>query len=211
MGDWRHSSIILDLGSRRWWVVSFTPRPVFSTRKEASLFTMSIDLLYTIIESAFVVTWSVFDFVYIINYYYGSTAHCWALAAFSISWYYIQSVKLLGRGTSLSKGPYVHTEQHKHRINAHNTDIDVLVGFEPTIRAFRESENSSCLKPCGHCDWPEVYIPVYRQNWWFIYFFIVFLSTGNVTPSCSIAPMGNSDSRITKLRCKKSLQKCNYS
>jgi hypothetical protein len=30
-----------------------------------------------------------------------------------------QSVRLLGRGISLSQGRYLHTEQHKHRINVH--------------------------------------------------------------------------------------------
>jgi hypothetical protein len=29
MGDWRYSSTILDLGTRRTWVVSFTPRPLY--------------------------------------------------------------------------------------------------------------------------------------------------------------------------------------
>jgi hypothetical protein len=35
---------------------------------------------------------------------------------------YIQSLGLLGRGIIPSQGRYLHTEQHKHRINAH-TDI----------------------------------------------------------------------------------------
>jgi hypothetical protein len=39
---------------------------------------------------------------------------CWALAAS-----YTQSVGLLGRGISQSQGMYLHTEQHKRRINAH--------------------------------------------------------------------------------------------
>jgi hypothetical protein len=30
MREWRHSSTILDLGTRWRWVVSFTPRPVYS-------------------------------------------------------------------------------------------------------------------------------------------------------------------------------------
>jgi hypothetical protein len=32
---------------------------------------------------------------------------------------FTQSVELLGRGISLSQGLYLHTGQHKHRINAH--------------------------------------------------------------------------------------------
>jgi hypothetical protein len=41
----------------------------------------------------------------------------------------IQSVGLLGRGISPSHGRYLHTEQHKHGINAHNTDIHALSGI----------------------------------------------------------------------------------
>jgi hypothetical protein len=50
---------------------------------------------------------------------YGSRALCWALAAFSLSWSFTQSVGLLGRGISPSQGRYLHTGQHKHRLNAH--------------------------------------------------------------------------------------------
>jgi hypothetical protein len=32
---------------------------------------------------------------------------------------YTQSVRLIGQGISLSQGRYLHTEQHKHRINTH--------------------------------------------------------------------------------------------
>jgi hypothetical protein len=45
----------------------------------------------------------------------GSTALCWALAAFSVSYSYTQSVGLLGRGISPSQD----REQQKHRTNAH--------------------------------------------------------------------------------------------
>jgi hypothetical protein len=38
---------------------------------------------------------------------------------FSIYLYlFIQSIELLGWGISQSQGRYLHTEQHKHRINA---------------------------------------------------------------------------------------------
>jgi hypothetical protein len=63
-------------------------------------------------------------------YYYGSTALCWDLD----------------------------TEQNKHRINAHNTDIHALSGIlthDPSVRA---SEDSSCLRPRGHCDRQEACI-----------------------------------------------------
>jgi hypothetical protein len=61
-------------------------------------------------------------------YYYGSTTLCWALAAFSVSRSYAQSVALLERGISPSQGLYLHTEQHEHIINSHNTDIHALSG-----------------------------------------------------------------------------------
>jgi hypothetical protein len=64
---------------------------------------------------------------------------------FSVSWSYTHSVGLLGRRISQSQGRYLPTEQHKHRINAHNTAIHVLNGIwthDPNVRA---SEESSCL------------------------------------------------------------------
>jgi hypothetical protein len=42
---------------------------------------------------------------------YGSTSFCWALVAFSVG--------LLGWGISSLQGRYLHTGQHKHRINAY--------------------------------------------------------------------------------------------
>jgi hypothetical protein len=48
---------------------------------------------------------------------YGSTALCWALASFSVSWSFTQSIGLLRRGISPSQGRYMHTGQN--RIIAH--------------------------------------------------------------------------------------------
>jgi hypothetical protein len=53
---------------------------------------------------------------------------------------------LLGRGISLPQGRYLHTEQHKHRINAQTS---MPRTDDPTVRA---GEGSSCLRPRGHCD-----------------------------------------------------------
>jgi hypothetical protein len=64
---------------------------------------------------------------------YGSTVLCWVLAAFSVSWSYTQSVGLFGSGNSPSQSPYLHTEQHRHRINAHRYPG---IESEPTIPAF---------------------------------------------------------------------------
>jgi hypothetical protein len=54
---------------------------------------------------------------------------------------------------SPSQGCYLHTGQHKHRINAH-TDIHALSGIRTHDPSFRASEDISCLRPRGHCDWP---------------------------------------------------------
>jgi hypothetical protein len=54
---------------------------------------------------------------------------CWTLAAFSDSLFYAQSVGLLGRGMSPSQGPYLHTGQHKHRMNAHRHKNIMFLGI----------------------------------------------------------------------------------
>jgi hypothetical protein len=64
---------------------------------------------------------------------------------------FTQSVGLLGRGISPSKGRYMHTEQHKHRINAH-TDIHALNGIRTHGPSVRASEDGSYLRPHGQCD-----------------------------------------------------------
>jgi hypothetical protein len=84
-------------------------------------------------------------------YYYGSTALCWALAAFSVSLSYTRLVGLLGRGKNTSQGLYLHTEQHKPRINARNTDTHVLSGIRTHDPSVQASEDSSCLRPRGRC------------------------------------------------------------
>jgi hypothetical protein len=48
---------------------------------------------------------------------------------------------------SPSQGLYLHTEQHKHRINAQNTDIHASSGIRNNDPSFRTSEDSSCLRP----------------------------------------------------------------
>jgi hypothetical protein len=64
----------------------------------------------------------------------------------SLTW--SQSVEFLGRGISLSPCRYLHTEQHRHRINAHNTDIHALSGIRTHDPSVWASEDSSCLRPC---------------------------------------------------------------
>jgi hypothetical protein len=67
----------------------------------------------------------------------------WTLAAFSVS----QSVGLLGRWISPSQGRYLHTEQHKHRINA---DFHALSGIRTHDPSVRATEDGSCLIPRAH-------------------------------------------------------------
>jgi hypothetical protein len=64
----------------------------------------------------------------------GSKALCYVLAAISILSSYIESVGLPGWAMSPSLGRYLHTEQHKHRINAH-TDIHALDSAATVIGA----------------------------------------------------------------------------
>jgi hypothetical protein len=64
-----------------------------------------------------------------------------------------QSVGLLGRGISTSQGRYL----HKHRINA---DIHVWSAIRTHDLSVRTSEDSSCLRPRGPCDYP----PANRTN-----------------------------------------------
>jgi hypothetical protein len=79
---------------------------------------------------------------------------------------FTQTVGLLGRVISPSQGLYLHTGQHKHRINAH-TNIHAssrIRTYDPSVRA---SEDSSCLRPLG-----------YRgRHFFFIFYVILFFLT----------------------------------
>jgi hypothetical protein len=81
------------------------------------------------------------------------------LPAHSVPWpliqfrnHFTQTVGLLGRVISPSQGRYLHTGQHKHRLNAHTTNIHALSGIRTHDPSVRESEDSSCFRPRGHCD-----------------------------------------------------------
>jgi hypothetical protein len=60
-------------------------------------------------------------------------------------------VGLLGRGISPSQSRYLHTEHHKHKINAHNIDIHALSGIRTHDPSVSSGEDSSCLRPRGQC------------------------------------------------------------
>jgi hypothetical protein len=72
---------------------------------------------------------------------------------FSFVIFFIQTVGLLGRVNSPSQGRYLHTGEHKHRINAHaDTHIHALSGIRMHDHSFRAYEDSSCLRLRGHSD-----------------------------------------------------------
>jgi hypothetical protein len=69
----------------------------------------------------------------------------WALAVFCT-----QSIGLLGRGISPSQGRYLHTEQHKHRINAHR---HACLKWDSNPRSQCSSgRRRFMLRSRGHCD-----------------------------------------------------------
>jgi hypothetical protein len=70
---------------------------------------------------------------------------------FSFVNFFTQLVGHLGKVISPSQGRYLHTAQHKHRINAH-TDIHALSGIRTHDPSVRESEDGSCFRPRGHRD-----------------------------------------------------------
>jgi hypothetical protein len=70
---------------------------------------------------------------------------------FSSMIFFTLTVGLLGRLISPSQGRYLHTGQHKRRINA-RPNIHTLSGNRNHDPRFRTSEESSCLKPRDRCD-----------------------------------------------------------
>jgi hypothetical protein len=80
----------------------------------------------------------------------GSRALYLAFTSSSVS-YLTLSVGLLGRVNSPSQGRYLHTEQHKHRINLY-TNIHILSGIRTHDPSVRANEDSSCVRPLGHRD-----------------------------------------------------------
>jgi hypothetical protein len=54
------------------------------------------------------------------------------------------TVGLHGRGIRPSQCHYLHTGQHKHRMNVHNTDIHSPSGIQTHNPSVRASEDSTC-------------------------------------------------------------------
>jgi hypothetical protein len=70
---------------------------------------------------------------------------------FSFAFFFTQTARFLGLVTSPSQGRYLHAGQHRHRIKAH-TNIHVSSGIRTHELRFQASEDSSCLRPCGHTE-----------------------------------------------------------
>jgi hypothetical protein len=58
---------------------------------------------------------------------------------------FTQSVELLGRMFSPSQGRYLHTRQHKHRINVHTSDIHALSGIRTHDPEFERAKTVHVL------------------------------------------------------------------
>jgi hypothetical protein len=65
-----------------------------------------------------------------------------------------QTVEFLGRVISPSQSRYLHTGQHKHRINANIHASSGIRTNDPSVRA---GEDISCLKPRDHWVWVLCY------------------------------------------------------
>jgi hypothetical protein len=144
MGECTFSSTILDLVTRWRWVVSFAPWPLYHLGKSPR-YTLDRRLggpqsrsgwcrvkrnllplpeIEHLPSSPYPVAVAT-DLALLIEQRFvylsicGCTALYWTLATCSVSWSFTQSVGLLGRGISPLQGRYLHTEQPKHRINAH--------------------------------------------------------------------------------------------
>jgi hypothetical protein len=96
---------------------------------------------------------------------------------FSFVIIFTQTVGPLGRVISPSQGRYLHTRQHKHRIDA-NTDIHALSGIRTNDPSVRASEGSSCLRLRGHRDRPLIWSP-----WWYL-----VKSTSSESSRCLLFP-----------------------
>jgi hypothetical protein len=78
-----------------------------------------------------------------------------------------QSVGLLGRVISPSQGPYLHTEQHKHRINSHR---HLCLEWDSNPRSQRSIERKQFVPQTARPLWSVIgYVPItnWPMNWLF--------------------------------------------
>jgi hypothetical protein len=83
--------------------------------------------------------------IYLHTYMQFYSLHHHTLAASFSFWIFYKVGRTTWTVVSLSRGLYLHTGQHKHRINAH-TDIHALVGFEPTIPVCEQAKTVHALE-----------------------------------------------------------------
>jgi hypothetical protein len=105
------------------------------------------------------------------------------MAAFSVSWYFTQSVGLLGPegGIRMSHGHYLHIGQHQQIINVHRCPASSGIRTrDPSVWA---GEDSSCLRPRRPCDCLR---NVYDAKSWFCS--IKFSSTTTATRNGFVHP-----------------------
>jgi hypothetical protein len=88
----------------------------------------------------------------------GSTVLCWTLAAFSVSWFFTQSIGLLGRGSAHRKAA-TYTGQHRTAMPK--------VGFEPTNLVFERAKTVHALERAattiGTCQIHCMYLNTWNQ------------------------------------------------
>jgi hypothetical protein len=63
----------------------------------------------------------------------------------TVSWSFYTVGRTPWTGISPSQCRYLRTEQHKHRVDVHITDIHALRGFEPTIPAIEQAKTVDAL------------------------------------------------------------------
>jgi hypothetical protein len=102
------------------------------------------------ITNCWIVSWNIFSInhSFIHSFINGSTALLLGpglLFSFIIFFFFTQTVGLLGRVITPSQGLYLHTGQHKHRINAHTQTSMRRVGFEPMIPASERAKTVRAL------------------------------------------------------------------
>jgi hypothetical protein len=83
----------------------------------------------------------------------GSTALCWALAAFLVFLSYTQSVGILWRGIRPSQGLYLYTEQHKQNKRTHRHPC---LEWDSDPRFWVPSERRQYMPQTTRLPWPAI-------------------------------------------------------
>jgi hypothetical protein len=99
---------------------------------------------------------TIFRHSYQILSFYGSTALCWTLAAFSVSWYFTRSVGLLARGISPFERPLPAHRTTQTRNKRTQTSMP-RVGFESSDRGFESHSRHALL--CSVRTWVTLHQP----------------------------------------------------